>query len=223
MERAHRRRTMSRPFVQISVLSLALIAFGAAEIVGGNGFIASFVAGMVAGTRSRTLLDAVEDLGETEGHPLGFVVFLLFGAVLLPPILADLTVMHIVYAVLSLTAIRMVAVALSLVGVGLRWVTVGFLGWFGPRGLASILYVLLISGGEGLGTTMALADAGEVTAIVYITVFLSILLHGASAAPAARAYARIMKRWGPDEADEEHRPVRGFPTRVRHTPSPSGR
>ncbi len=210
VEWAARRKDMNRAFIQISVLSLAILAFGTAEVIGGNGFIAAFVAGMVVGTRSRTLLDAVEDFGETEGQLLNLVVFLIFGAVLLPTVLGDLTAAHVLYAVLSLTVIRMVPVALSLTGTRLAPVTVLFLGWFGPRGLASILYVLIISEGAAEG----LAGLSGIVAVAYLTVALSILSHGMSASPLASWYARhIGSR---SDADAEQVAVRAFPTRVRH-------
>ncbi len=209
VEWAVRRGDMNRVFVQISVLCLAVLAFGTAEVIGGNGFIAAFVAGMVVGTRSRTLLDAVEDFGETEGQLLNLVVFLIFGAVLLPTALGHLTAAHVLYAALSLTVIRLVPVAISLIGTRLVPVTVLFIGWFGPRGLASILYVLIISEGYP-----ALPGLGDIVTVAYLTVLMSILAHGVSASPLARRYGR---RIGAMEgADAEQVTVAPFPTRLRH-------
>ena len=210
---AYRHKDMNRVFVQISVLALALLAFGTAETIGGNGFIAAFVAGMVVGTRSRLLLDAVDDFGETEGQLLNLVVFLIFGAVLLPSALPEIGIRHAIYAVLSLTVLRMVPVALGLIGTKLQRSTVLFIGWFGPRGLASILYVLIISEGEG----EALAGLGDIVSVAYLTVLLSILLHGLSASPLARAYGQHIER--AQEAAAEQRKVFSFPTRShRHRP-----
>ncbi len=199
---------MNRAFLQISVLSLAILAYGGAEAIGGNGFIAAFAAGMVVGTRSRRLLDAVEEFGETEGKLLNLVVFLLFGAVLLPTAFAELGWRHLVYAGLSLTLIRMLPVALSLVGTRLLPVTVAFLGWFGPRGLASILYLLLIiEAGEDAGMA-------DVAPAVLVTVALSVLLHGASASPAARAYGALIARMVEARTSPERQEVFPFPTRI---------
>ena len=205
---AHRRGIMNRVFVQISVLSLAIMAFGTAELIGGNGFIAAFVAGMVVGTRSRVLLDAVEDFGETEGQLLNLVVFMIFGAVLLPVAFAEVGGRHLVYALLSLTVLRMVPVAVSLIGTRLMRRSVLFIGWFGPRGLASLLYVLIISEGAGAG----LAGLHDVTVTAFLTVALSIVLHGVSAAPLARRYGRSVDG-GP--ASGERQSVSPFPTRLR--------
>lgn len=209
VEWACRHKDMNHAFVQISVLSLAIIAFGAAEVMGGNGFIAAFVAGMTVGTSSRKLLDAVDDFGETEGQLLNLVVFMIFGAVLLPLALSAIGPAHVLYALLSLTLIRMVPVALSLMGTRLLPSTVLFLGWFGPRGLASILYVLIINeNGE------TLAGTPDIVAVAFLTVAFSIVLHGVSASPLARLYGRRMAERGGAEA--EHRRVSGFPTRLKH-------
>lgn len=210
VEIAVQRRWMNHVFVQISVLSLALLAFGGADLIGGNGFMAAFCAGLSVATRSKALLQSVEDFGETEGQLLALIVFLLFGATMASRAVADVGWLDVLYAVLSLTVVRMVPVALSLIGSRLQSSTVVFLGWFGPRGLASILYLLLI---VEAGDTEA---TGDLFTTVVTTVFLSVLLHGVSASPAAQAYgahmARLVKREG---AGVEHRPVFPFPTRFR--------
>ncbi len=205
---------MNQVFLQISVLCLALLAYAGAEAVGGNGYIGAFAAGMAVASRSRHILDAVEDFGETEGQLLNLIVFLLFGALMLPAAFTTVTWSHVLYAVLSLTVIRMGPVALSLIGMDLRPVTVGFIAWFGPRGLASILYLLLV-----MEDGAALSGMTDLTACILLTVGLSVLLHGATAAPFARAYAgalavgrappRTVPQW------PEHRPVFPFPTRLK--------
>lgn len=207
---ASERKLINHIFFQIAVLALALLAFSGAEVIGGNGFIAAFCAGLVIGTRSRLILDALEDFGETEGQLLTLIVFLLFGAVLLPLGLAEMQWRHWAYAILSLSLIRMLAVALSLVGTRLLPMTVGFLGWFGPRGLASILYLLLIME-EG-----ELSAAPDIVTTVLLTVFLSVLLHGASASPAARSYSRRLRRMDTRHTGAERQPVFPFPTRIPH-------
>ena len=206
-ERAVERGWMNDVFLRISTLALALLAFTGAELVEGNGFIAAFACGLVVGTRSHRLLDGVEDFGETEGQLLTLVVFLLFGAVLLPD-MWGLGWQHWLYAALSLTAVRMVPVAASLVGTRLAPSTVLFLGWFGPRGLASIIYLLLVLEGGGI------EGMADVERTVLLTIVLSIALHGATAAPLAGLYARRIKAL---DAAPEHRPVFPFPTRMRTT------
>jgi sodium/hydrogen antiporter len=207
IERASARHWMNEIFLRISTLSLAILAFTGAELAGGNGYIAAFVGGLVVGTRSRTVLDGVEDFGETEGQLLTLLVFLLFGAVLLPD-LGSLGWRHVLYAALSLTLVRMVPVALALFGTRLTLSTVLFLGWFGPRGLASIIYLLLVI------ESGAVASTEEIQRVVFLTVVLSIAVHGASAAPLAGRYGRRMKAL---DAAPEHRRVFPFPTRMRST------
>ena len=106
-----------------------------------------------------------------------------FGAVLLGPALGDLSWRIGCYALLSLTVVRMLPVALSLMGSGARRQTVAFLGWFGPRGLASIVFAVIVL------EESKLPHLNTILLTTYATVGLSVLLHGLSAAPLARAYA----------------------------------
>ena len=115
---------------------------------------------------------------------LGAVTFVVFGAVLLGPALDDLTVSIVLYALLSLTVIRMAPVALALVGTGMRRQTTRFLGWFGPRGLASIVFALMLEEDGGV------PHAETIMVTAFVTVGLSVLLHGLTAAPLAERYAR---------------------------------
>ncbi len=209
VERAAGKRWIKRTFLQISVLSLALLAYAGAELIGGNGFIAAFTAGLVTGTRSRILRDPLEDFGEAEGQLLNLVVFLIFGSIMLPPAFRSLTWIDVVYALISLTAIRMIPVLLSLAGTRLKAATYVFVGWFGPRGLASIIYLLLITDAGDISA------AGDIYATVITTVFLSVLLHGLSAAPAAAYYGKHMSRMKSKADGTEHRTVFSFPTRFR--------
>jgi NhaP-type Na+/H+ or K+/H+ antiporter len=126
----------------------------------------------------------VEHLIEELGDVLGAVTFVIFGAVLLGPALGDLTVPIGVYAILSLTVVRMAPVALALAGTGARRETVAFLGWFGPRGLASIVFALMLEEDGGL------PHEETIMLTVFVTVGLSVLLHGLTAAPLAERYAR---------------------------------
>ncbi len=195
---------MNRVFLQISGLSLALMAYAGAELLHGNGFIAAFTAGLVIGMRSEALKGPLEDFGEVEAQLLSLVVFIAFGAIMLPAALAGAGWDIVAYAALSLTLVRMVPVALSLLGTDLAPVSRLYLGWFGPRGLASILYLLLIVEAAELAPGSTVYDA------VVVTVAASILLHGASARWLAGVYARSIAR---GEAPAEHRQVTPFATR----------
>ena len=205
VEQARARGWMNEVFLRIATLALAILAYTGAELAGGNGFIAAFAGGLAVGTRSREVLEGVEDFGETEGQLLTLLVFLLFGAVLLPD-LERLGWRHVIYAVLSLTLVRMLPVAISLTGTRLAPATVLFIGWFGPRGLASIIYLLLVL------ESGAVPGMNEIQQVVFLTVVLSIALHGATAAPLAGWYGRRMKA---DRDTPEHRPVFPFPVRMR--------
>lgn len=181
---------MSGAFQGIGILSLAVLTYVIAESVGGNGFIAAFIGGMVFGNSLRHPCEFLFEFMETEGQLLMMLTFLIFGAALVPEALEHVNVMHIIYAVLSLTVIRIVPVMLSLLGAGVRPVTQLFLGWFGPRGLASILFVLLI-----LEET-EIAHRHELLTVTVVTVAMSILLHGISAAPFAQWYGRYASGLG---------------------------
>ena len=129
---------------QLATLAVAVGAFGLAHELGGNGFVAAFIAGMTFGFVATDHCESAADFTEDEGQLLALLTFLFFGALLLGPRLGDMGAMVWLYAVLSLTVVRMVPVALSVIGVGLEWPTIGYLGWFGPRGLASILFGLFV-------------------------------------------------------------------------------
>ena len=200
---------MSDPFQRLSVLGLAGLAFAGAELVGGNGFIAAFVAGVTLGNATRAVCQCLYEFGEAEGQLLTLVVFLFFGGVMVPEAAAYWDGRVWLYAVLSLTAVRMVPVAISLVGSGLRPATVAFVGWFGPRGLASILYTMVVVE-EGRLQTGALLES-----IVMLTVLLSTVAHGVTAYPAARRYGALVSK-SREHSPSEHRPAPNLPTRARH-------
>ena len=188
----------------IGILSLSVLAYVLAEMIGGNGFISAFVAGIVFGNSIRHPCTFLFEFMESEGQLLMLITFLVFGAALLPEGLAHVDVTVVVYALLSLTAIRMIPIALSLLGSGIRLPTYLFLGWFGPRGLASILFVLLI-----LEET-EIPHRDEILSITVITVAFSVILHGISAAPLAKLYGRLAERMG---ECEEGKAVSDMPLR----------
>ena len=197
-------------FQRLSVLGLAAFAFAGAELVGGNGFIAAFVAGLTLGNATRSACESLYDFGEAEGQLLTLLVFLVLGGVMVPMALPHWDGPAVAYAVLSLTVVRMLPVALSLLGTGLQPASLAFLGWFGPRGLASILFALLVVEEGRL-------ESGQVLlAIATLTVLLSTFAHGISAYPFARLYSRrVMAE--PERAGAEHRPALELPVRLRHS------
>ena len=119
---------------------------------------------------------------------LNGVTFVLFGAVLLGPALAELSWQLVLYAVLSLTLVRMLPVAIAMWGSHARLPTLGFLGWFGPRGLASIVFAVIVI------EESQLPHEHLIVLAIYVTVGLSVLAHGLTAAPLADRYARWYER-----------------------------
>jgi len=197
----------STAFQGIGILSLAVLTYVVAELIGGNGFIAAFIGGMVFGHSIRNPCTFLFEFMESEGQLLMLITFLIFGAVLLPEAIVHLSPTILLYSILSLTVIRMVPIAISLLGTGLRLPSHLFLGWFGPRGLASILFVLLILEKSDV------PHRDELLSVTVITVALSALLHGISAAPFARIYGRLADSMG---ECEEGRPVTEMPLREGH-------
>jgi sodium/hydrogen antiporter len=185
---------VSPEWLQVVPLAGAGLAYGVAEAIGGSGFIAAFVGGAVFGWRRAGRGGEVARLIEETGNVLGGVTFVIFGAVLLGPALGDLSWQVALYAVLSLTVIRMLPVAIALIGSAVRRPTVAFLGWFGPRGLASIVFALLIVEEGGL------PGDDTILTVAFVTVGLSVLAHGVSAAPLAGRYAAWVEARAPEEA-----------------------
>jgi NhaP-type Na+/H+ or K+/H+ antiporter len=194
---AGRHRTIDPLWAQTVPLTAALLAYTVAVPLGGSGFIAAFVGGLTFGAiRHRTEVNHGDgessdgaDLLDEAGDLFNAITFIVFGAVLLGPALGNLSWAVLGYAVVSLTVVRMVPVALSLVGTHPRAPTVAFLGWFGPRGLATIVFVILIfeESGELPHEELLLTTA-------VITIGLSVLAHGLTAAPLADRYATWFRR-----------------------------
>jgi sodium/hydrogen antiporter len=179
-----RRRLISGTWLQVIPVAGAGLAYGIAIALGGSGFIAAFLAGAVFGGLVPRKSEQASRLNEELGGLLGGVTFLIFGAVLLGPTLKHVSWQIAIYAVLSLTLIRMLPVAIAMLRSGAKWQTIGFLGWFGPRGLASIVFAVITV------QEAHLAGANTILLTTYLTIGLSVLGHGVTAAPLARRYAR---------------------------------
>ena len=165
----------------------AVLAYGTAAALHGSGFIGAFVAGMVfRGVIKRDPADMNRFTEET-GNVLNGITFVIFGAILLGPALGKVTWQLALYAVLSLTVVRMVPVVVAMLGSHARMPTLGFLGWFGPRGLASIVFAVIVI------EESALPHEHLIVVAIYLTVGLSIFAHGLTAAPLADRYAQWFK------------------------------
>jgi sodium/hydrogen antiporter len=200
-------------WLQVVPVAAAALAFGVADPLGGSGFIAAFLAGAVFGGLRRRSGEEVEYLIEQAGSVLNAITFIVFGAVLLAPALGDLTWSIAAYAVLSLTVVRMIPVAIALIGLHARLPTVGFLGWFGPRGLASIVFAVLVVEEANLPHEATILN------VVYVTIGLSVLAHGLSAAPLAARYAAWYESH-PKERLPEMESVAAHPGRWRRAAWP---
>lgn len=194
---------------RLATIALAAIAYAGSEAIGGNGFVAAFTAGLVVGTTARSLLPRTTGFAEAEGQLLSLLTFLLFGSVVVADILGDLDWRTIVYALASLLLVRPLAAALALLGSRVRWSTTGFIGWAGPRGLASIVYAVLIA-------DSGIPAADEVFGVAAWTIVLSIFLHGLTAAPLSDRYGAHMQ--AVDEDSSEHAPVSRLPLRLPADP-----
>lgn len=177
------RGLVDRVWLQVVPVAGAALAYGLAVWMHGSGFIAAFVGGAVFGGLRREVGGEVSLFLEEAGGLLGAVTFVLFGAVMLVPVLDNLSGAVLLYALLSVSLVRMIPVALAMLGSGARRPTVAFLGWFGPRGLASIVFAVILVEEADLANESVLLDT------IFLTIGLSVLLHGLTAAPLAARYA----------------------------------
>jgi len=186
-----------------------VFSYSAAELVGGNGVIAAFCAGLTIGNSSRQVCSCLWEFAEAEGQLLTLLTFLFNGSAMIFLALELFSGASLLYAILSLTVIRMLPVGLSLLGSGLRFDTFVFLAWFGPRGVASILYVLLVLR-EG-----ALQSESLIFSTVILTVLISVFAHGPTALPGTRWYAHRLEGLEDHSEVHEHKPLSEMPTKLQ--------
>ncbi len=208
LTRSSDREWVTTSFQDLGALSLSLLAFALAELVGGNGFIAAFCAGLALGNGFRAICSCLYEFGEAEGQLLILLTFTIYGAVMVAPALSALNLWIVLYGILSLTVLRILAVRLSLIPLQLQWETFLFLGWFGPRGVASVLYVLLILERSGL------PHRELIFTVVIFTILISVFAHGLSAFPAAQAYATRLEPMKEEPDMIEHMPTMEMPMRL---------
>jgi len=208
-------------WLQIALLSLAVAAYAIATPLGGSGFIAAWVAGVVFGRNNRAADDTDASLlvfSEIVGDLLTMVSFFVFG-VYLGPVLTAVTWQIVAYAVVSLAVVRLVAVVIAVTGARMRRSTLLYMGWFGPRGLATIILTIEIVDESDLDHAVTIAN----TAL--LTVGLSVLAHGLTAWWGSNAYADSIEAHPDGDELRERNPsdldVR-VPLRSRHSP-PSAR
>jgi sodium/hydrogen antiporter len=183
--RATRRWGWSAPaFRGFAVFGLALVSYALAIEAGGNGFVGAFIGGVAFGSITPAADDHVVGFTDDAGELLSLLVWFLFGAAMIVPAFEHMVWQDAVFALVALTVVRMVPVGIALAGARLDRATVAFIGWFGPRGLASVVFVLIAF--DSLDPT----NGNRVLAVVTATVVLSVIAHGITAAPLAARYGR---------------------------------
>ena len=178
---------MENNYQNLIPIALAIFSFYLSEHFGGNGFIAAFFSGLFLGNYSKELHDHVEEFAESEGEFLVLISFVVFGVAFIPATINYWDMNTLIYSILSLTVLRMIPVAISLIGKA-DFSTMLFIGWFGPRGIASILYMLIVV--HKLGS---IEGHETIFSVMTLTILLSIMLHGLTAKPFAKLYAKDHK------------------------------
>jgi NhaP-type Na+/H+ or K+/H+ antiporter len=214
MDLAKQRGWLAASYQKLTLLALPFMCFLFSEPLGASPFIAAFVGGLVVRISFKTVDEQTVDFSHNQGKLFDLVVFFFFGLLLGPTILAMSWAVAL-YAVLSLTLIRMLPVALSLIGTGLSRSSVLFLGWFGPRGLASIVLALVF-----LEKEAHLPGQPVIAVAVVTTVLFSVVAHGVSAMPGIGWYHRQLKSVPADAPEFQETVV--SPARVLDSPAGKG-
>ena len=169
---------VTKIWMQVTAPALAVACFAIAQSLHGSGYIAAFTGGMLFGflakEHTHDLVLAAEGTGET----LAMLTWIVFGAAVIGQSVDLFTWKVVVYALLSLTVIRVVPIVLSLTGSGEPMPSKLFLGWFGPRGLASIVFAIIVLNAD-------LPGGRFMSMVVVCTVFFSLVAHGVTANPLA--------------------------------------
>ncbi|MGH2965568.1 MAG: cation:proton antiporter [Solirubrobacterales bacterium] len=173
---------------ELYMIALAVLTYVVVEHLDGSGFVGAFGAGLVLAAVVGGTVERESDTAEAIGHGLELVVFALFGAMVVWPAFDDVGVKVLLYAVLSLVVVRVVAVAIAMAGTGYSRATKLYVGWFGPRGIATLLFAFLVLDEGNLGHIGLLKD------VVFVTVTLSIFLQGITSKWGVDRYAAAVER-----------------------------
>ena len=176
---------LTHTWVQIPVVALALACFAAAQLLGGSGFIAAYSGGFLFGILAKQARDKFLHAAEGTGDTVALITWVIFGAAVVGKAVGHFNWLIILYAILSLTIIRMLPVFLSLTGMGVNTEGKLFMGWFGPRGLASVVFAVIVLNAN-------VPNGGTIAATAVCTIMLSILAHGITANPWAKGFG---ERW----------------------------
>lgn len=167
---------ISKTWKTVVIIALAFSCFAAAQLAGGSGFIACFTGGLLYGAINRKYKHDLLQASEGAGDTLSTLTWIIFGSVVIASTVKFFTWEVVVYALLSLTIIRMVPVLLSLISSGISGKERLFISWFGPRGLASIVFAIIIF-------DVGLPHKETIILTAVCTILLSIILHGFTANP----------------------------------------
>jgi NhaP-type Na+/H+ or K+/H+ antiporter len=195
---AEKKGWMTKSAQQLALVAIAILSWWLAEkVIGGNGFIAAFIAGALVREGYQEAHERMQEFSEAWGDLLIYLIFFFFGLMAMPQ-LENLIGSYWIYALLSVTLVRMLPVGLAMLGTRLHISSILFLGWFGPRGLASIILGLIF-----LEQKTNLSVEPVIILAVISTVLLSIFAHGISAAPAINLYARRTAAMAPNSLERQ--------------------
>ncbi len=178
---------LTHTWIQVPVVALALGCFAVAQFLGGSGFIAAFTGGLLFGVLAKQHREEFLRAAEGTGDTLALITWVIFGSAVVGQAVGQFSWLILLYAVLSLTLIRMLPVFLSLTGTGMSTEGKLFVGWFGPRGLASIVFAVMVVNAN-------LPNSGLIAMTVVCTIMLSILAHGITANPWAKGFGERSRR-----------------------------
>ncbi len=190
---AWQQKWLTKTWIQIPVVALALACFTLAQYLGGSGFIAAFSGGLLFGILEKNMRDKFLRAADGTGDTLALITWVIFGAAVAGNVLNSLSWSVLFYAVLSLTVIRMLPVFLALTGSGISTEGKLFMGWFGPRGLASIVFAVIVLSDK-------IPADHEIIVTVAFTIILSIIVHGVTANPWATAYGERRRQAQQDKS-----------------------
>ena len=178
---------LTHTWIQVPVVALALGCFAVAQFLGGSGFIAAFTGGLLFGVLAKQHREEFLRAAEGTGDTLALITWVIFGSAVVGQAVGHFSWLILLYAVLSLTLIRILPVFLVLTGLGVSTEGKLFMGWFGPRGLASIVFGVIVVNAN-------LPNSGSIAMIVVCTIILSILGHGITANPWAKGFGERSRR-----------------------------
>jgi sodium/hydrogen antiporter len=184
---ARRRQWLTETWIQMPIVALAFTCFAAAQLLGGSGFIAAFSGGLLFGAIAKQHREEFLHWAEASGDTMALITWVIFGSVLADKVIGHLNWAVLLYAVLSLTLIRMLPVFFVLTGLKVNTEGKLFIGWFGPRGLASIVFAVIVLNAN-------VTNSGPIAVIVSCTVILSIIAHGVSANPWVRGFGERFRK-----------------------------